>query len=123
MTKQTKKKKKKKTHRNRYSKQFRDEALALAERVGVSTAAKELAILKDGSSVLCEAPEGKYVTKEHTGKFWVFAMSWILKTSRSGFYSWCRREYQTSLRQRRRQELDEAVKKASTHVRGLARQG
>ena len=34
----------KKTARNRHSKEFKDEALALAERLGVPTAAKELGL-------------------------------------------------------------------------------
>ena len=35
---------KKTTNRKRYSKEFKDEALALAERLGVPTAAKELGL-------------------------------------------------------------------------------
>lgn len=55
----------------------------------------------------------KYVfMDEHQGTFSVSAMSRVLQVSRSGFYAWHRRRENPSPRQRRRKQLDEAVKEA-----------
>jgi putative transposase len=55
----------------------------------------------------------KYVfMDEHQGNFGVSAMSRVLQVSRSGFYAWRRRQGHPSPRQQRREQLDEAVKKA-----------
>lgn len=52
----------------------------------------------------------KYVFMgRHQGTFSVLAMSRVLQVSRSGFYTWRRRE-NPSPRQQRRKQLDEAVK-------------
>jgi putative transposase len=49
---------------------------------------------------------------EHRGIFRVSAMSRVLQVSRSGFYSWRRRQDRPSPRQQRRKQIDEVVKKA-----------
>ena len=55
----------------------------------------------------------KYVfMDEHQGTFGISAMSRVLQVSRSGYYAWRRRQNNPSLRQQRRKQLDETVKKA-----------
>jgi len=55
----------------------------------------------------------KYVfMDEHQATFRISAMSRVLQVSRSGFYAWRRRQGNPSPRQRRREQLDETVRKA-----------
>jgi len=49
---------------------------------------------------------------EHQATFRISAMSRVLQVSRSGFYAWRRRQGNPSPRQRRREQLDETVRKA-----------
>lgn len=49
---------------------------------------------------------------EHRDTFRITLMSRVLKTSRSGYYAWCRRRQQPSARQQRQAALDQAVAQA-----------
>lgn len=55
---------------------------------------------------------------EHRGLFTITSMSRVLQVSRSGYYAWRKRMVTPSPRQKRRQQLDLAVKKAFEDRKG-----
>jgi transposase InsO family protein/transposase-like protein len=147
-----------KNARTQYSQSYKDDALALAERIGFSKAAtqlgilesqlyywrnkhrlqqsstereqsladenarlkrllaeqaEELAIVKNGRSVLCQTPEIKYAFMlKHRKQFATATMSRVLSVSRSGFYAWLSRHHRPSQLRHRQQKIDMHVANA-----------
>ncbi|WP_122633222.1 IS3 family transposase [Escherichia coli] len=98
--------------RKQHTPEFRNEALKLAERIGVAAAAGTGHPPK-GRDILREAPEMKYVFIEnHRAEFSIKAMCRVLRVARSGWYVWLWRRHQMSLRQQFRLTCDAAVHKA-----------
>ena len=113
--------------RIRYSQQYKDEALALAERVGMSKAAAQLGlkeaqlytwrtkarqVMNTGEREQQLADENvrlKRQLAEHIGQFQVAAMTRVLGVARSGFYAWRARQGTVSARTLARQRLDARV--------------